>query len=93
MYQRKVNELEPVDDSGFDRATDIANRFKFHPATDDEKRNAHTAVRVHCRSLADYINDALPDGDEKDKAIDYVELAMFYANASLARNNMEVTNG
>jgi hypothetical protein len=66
---------------------DIANRFAFHAATTEEKRDAHTSVRRQCRNLADFINAKLPDGREKSTAITKLEEAMFWANAALARQN------
>ncbi|MFC6883462.1 DUF7681 family protein [Actinomadura yumaensis] len=67
------------------QSNDIANRFAFHPATTDEKRDEHTSVRQACRRLADELNERLPDGREKSLAVTKVEEAMFWANASLAR--------
>lgn len=64
---------------------DIDNRFAFHPATTEEKRDAHTSIRQRCRALADYLNTALPDGREKSLAITELELVMFWGNAGLAR--------
>lgn len=64
---------------------DIDNRFEFHPATDDEKRNAHTSVREHCLALATFLNESLPDGREKSLAITHLEETMFWGNAALAR--------
>lgn len=66
---------------------DIENRFAFHAATTDEKRDAHTSVRQACRRLADYINESVPDGREKSTAITHVEHAMMWANAGIARSN------
>lgn len=68
---------------------DIANRFDFHPATTQEKRNAHTSVRQTVRRAADAINEQVPDGREKATAITKLEEAMFWANAALARANEE----
>lgn len=66
---------------------DIENRFAFHPATTEEKRDAHTSVRQNCRVLADFLNDKLPEGREKSLAITHLEDTMMWANASLARNS------
>lgn len=65
---------------------DIAHRFAFHAATTDEKRDAHTSVRQHCRRLADVLNESLPDGREKSLAITGLEEVMFWANAAIARS-------
>lgn len=64
---------------------DIENRFAFHAATTDEKRDAHTSVRQQCRALADFLNEKLPEGREKSLAITHLEEVMFWGNASLAR--------
>lgn len=64
---------------------DIANRFAFHPATTDEKRDAHTSVRQACRKLADELNAQLPDGREKALAITHLEEVMLWGNAAVAR--------
>lgn len=65
--------------------SDIDNRFAFHAATTDEKRNAHTSVREQCRVLATALNESLPDGREKSLAITHLEQVMFWGNAALAR--------
>jgi len=67
-------------------SADIENRFAFHAAPDEEKRNAHTAIRSHCWGLADYLNDKLPEGREKSLAITHLEEVMLWSNAALARN-------
>jgi hypothetical protein len=63
----------------------IAHRFAFHPATSEEKRDAHTSVRQNCRTLADFLNEKLPEGREKSLALTAVEEAMLWGNAALAR--------
>ena len=64
---------------------DLVNRFAFHAATTDEKRNAHTSVRMACYSLAQFIVDNTPEGREQSLAITHLEDAMMWANAALAR--------
>lgn len=66
---------------------DIENRFAFHAATTEEKRDAHTSVRQNCRQLADFLNEKLPDGRELSLAVTKLEEVMFWANAALARNS------
>jgi hypothetical protein len=66
-------------------AADIANRFDFHAATTEEKRNEHTSIRQACRRLADELNERLPEGREKALAITNLETVMFWANAAVAR--------
>ena len=67
------------------QSADIENRFAFHAATTEEKRDAHTSVRQNCRELADFLNERLPEGREKSTAIYKLEEAMFWANAAIAR--------
>jgi hypothetical protein len=64
---------------------DITNRFDFHPATTEEKKNDHSSVRQACAGLAEYLNVRLPEGREKALAITKLEEAMFWANAAIAR--------
>lgn len=66
---------------------DIENRFAFHAANTEEKRDAHTSVRQNCRQLADFLNDRLPEGREKSLAITHLEDVMMWSNAALARNS------
>lgn len=66
-------------------ARDIENRFAFHAATTEEKRDAHTSVRQQCRQLADFLNEKLPEGRKKSLAITHLEEVMMWGNAALAR--------
>jgi hypothetical protein len=66
--------------------SDIDNRFAFHAAPDEEKRNAHSSVRMACHAAATRINELIPDEcREKSLAITALEESMFWANAALAR--------
>lgn len=64
---------------------DLEHRFAFHPATTEEKRDAHTSVRQHCLALALFLNSKLPEGREKSLAITHLEEVMLWGNAALAR--------
>lgn len=66
---------------------DIDNRFAFHAATTEEKRNEHTSVRENCRQLAIFLNEKLPEGREKVLAITHLEEVMFWGNAAIARDH------
>lgn len=64
---------------------DLENRFAFHAATTEEKRDAHALVRRNCKEVAETLDWLLPEGREKALAITKLEEAMFWANAALAR--------
>ncbi len=64
---------------------DLENRFSFHPANTEEKRNEHTSVRQHCFELAKFINEKVPEGREKALAITHLEEVMLWSNAGIAR--------
>lgn len=70
-------------------ALDIDNRFAFHAATTEEKRNEHTSVRENCAALARFLNEKLPEGREKSLAITNLEQVMFWGNAAIARPALE----
>lgn len=65
---------------------DIDNRFSYHPPTKPGTREAHEFVRAACRNLAETLVPILPESREKSLAITKLEEAMFWANASIARN-------
>lgn len=67
----------------------VADRFAFHPATTEEKRDAHTSVRQHCAELAHYIVDNVPAGREQALALTNLEQVMHWANAAIAFANDE----
>lgn len=64
---------------------ELDHRFAFHPAADEEKRNAHSSVRMLLASAASDLNGWIPDGREKSIVMTKLEEAMFWANAALAR--------
>jgi hypothetical protein len=64
---------------------DLENRFSFHPAVDEETKQAHEMVRNACLRLAIDFNNVLPDGREKSLVVTTLEEVMFWANAAIAR--------
>lgn len=68
------------------RREELEHRFAFHPATTDERRDAHERVRQACLDAALAIEDLVLDSREKSLATTNLEQAMFWANAGVARN-------
>lgn len=67
--------------------SDLENRFSFHPANTEEKKQAHETVRNTCLRVAIDLNNLLPEGREKALALTHLEEVMFWANAGVARNS------
>lgn len=68
---------------------DLDRRFRFHPATTDDRRIDHETIRGSCGSLARIVNNHVPDGREKALALTKIEEAMMWANAGIARQPAE----
>jgi hypothetical protein len=64
---------------------DLENRFTFHPAKGDQPSRYQT-IRSMCGSLANYLNEAVPESREKSLAITHLEETVFWANAAIARH-------
>lgn len=65
----------------------LQNRFAYHPADTQEKKDKHEAVRDTCLSAADDIVRITGSSTrEQSLAITKFEEAMFWANAAIARN-------
>jgi hypothetical protein len=55
-----------------------------HRATEATRRQ-HEQIRARCMTLADYLNNLLPDGNEKELAIMHLEEVKMWANAAVAQ--------
>lgn len=64
---------------------ELEKRFSFHPATTEEKKQAHETIRNTCLRVAIDLNNQLPEGREKALAITHLEEVMFWSNAAIAR--------
>jgi hypothetical protein len=64
---------------------DLENRFAFHPATTQDRRDEHEAVRSAALELAQFLTQRVPAGREQALAITHLEEVMFWANAGIAR--------
>lgn len=65
---------------------DIEKRFSFHTGATEGKANAHESIRTQAKAFAHFINQTVPEGQEKHFAIGKVEEAFFWANAAIARD-------
>jgi hypothetical protein len=63
----------------------LQNRFNYH-APDKERAGDHAFIRHECLKLASAINELCESSYESREAIQCVELAMFWANAAIARH-------
>lgn len=59
--------------------------FEFHPANSEEKKNAHSSVRMQCKALAHSLADSIQDSRELNLALTKLEECMHWANAALAK--------
>jgi hypothetical protein len=65
--------------------TELGHRFAFHPATTEERQQAHEGIRSVLGDAANYVKSFTPDGREQALALTKLEEAMFWANAAIAR--------
>ena len=63
----------------------IDNNFKYHPPKPGQQEK-YVSIRDEAKSLAEKINETCPDSREKSLAMTNLEQAVFWANASIARN-------
>lgn len=60
------------------------NGFLHHPAT-EATSGQHAHIRARCQTLADYLNELLPDGPEKVLAVMHLEELKMWANTAIAQ--------
>lgn len=63
---------------------EIRNEFAHHAPRDNDVVAAHDRVRMLLSDAAVELNEMLPDGRHKEKALDAVEMARLYANTAIA---------
>lgn len=61
--------------------------FDYHPPQNAIVAGCHEAVREGCKALSSIINTYVPEGHEKDKAIDSLRETMYWANAGIATSH------
>ena len=71
-----------------DRA-DIDDRFDYHPPLDADVARAHEMARAHFKELALVVNELVPEGRGREKAlaVTALEQALFWTNAGIARGD------
>lgn len=63
---------------------ELDTRYAYH-APSPEKVELHESLRAKVRELAEHLNTTLPPSREAEKAQEALEVALFYANAAVAR--------
>lgn len=67
------------------RPSDIDHRYKYHPSNTPTAITSHETVRGGARAFAHLINTHVPDGPDKDLALNALDDALFRSNAGIAR--------
>jgi hypothetical protein len=67
---------------------ELMKRFTYHPPKGDQPQR-YNAVRELAKEMALEIDSLCPDSREKALAITKLEEVVFWANASIARNEEE----
>ena len=63
----------------------LDNNFIYHAPKGDQAER-YQKLRDKAKELAEFINEMCPESREKSVAFTNLETAMFWANASIARN-------
>lgn len=64
-------------------------RFAHHPPTAPNVIQAHEQARTLGAGFAQWLLMFLPDCDERDKAMDALDLTVMHANAAIARTQLK----
>ncbi len=64
---------------------ELDKRFTYHAPKDDQPKR-YEAIRANAYLLANLIEQSCPESREKSLAITKLEEVVFWANASIARN-------
>lgn len=68
---------------------DIRHRFDYHPPSSVGVAQNHQVARESVLRAAAWVEVHLVDGREKSTCLTKLEEALFWANASIARNQTE----
>ncbi|ALA07219.1 putative phosphomannomutase [Brevibacillus phage SecTim467] len=64
---------------------DVDNIFTYHPPKEGQPEK-YTELRAEAKKLANIVLGLCPNSAERTLALRNIEQAMFWANASIARN-------
>lgn len=64
----------------------IENNFRYHPPKGPGQEAKYNDLRAAAKILANIYDELCPDSREKSLAFTNLEQSMFWANASIARN-------
>lgn len=67
------------------RRTRIDRKFSYHPPKNDQPER-YEYLRLQAKDLSLLIEKECPDSEEKETALQKLEECVFWANASIARN-------
>lgn len=70
------------------KTEEVTNRFTYHPPTKDQV-GVYKTIRHMALNFATYLDGILPDSKEKVIAINKLDEAVMWANASIARHDLE----
>lgn len=68
---------------------DLNRNFDYH-APDPDDRSTHEKLRAACKDLAEFVVMACPNNAERQTALQRIEEAMMWGNASIARGPGEI---
>jgi hypothetical protein len=68
-----------------DRDRDLDRIFTYHPPKGDQAAR-YELIRTSAKIFAEILVNSAPESRERERAITHIECAVFWANASIARN-------
>lgn len=71
------------------KTEEIINRFTYHKPN-KVSIEQHQEIRLKIIEISEFFNQLLPEGREKALVFTKLEETMFWANASIARNLLEI---
>jgi len=69
--------------------SEVKRRFNHHPPESSVEADKHVDIRDLFHQVANTLVQSLPDNRETSLAMTHLETAMFWANASIARDRYD----